>query len=343
MILRVLVSMLLMLEAATAGSDAGVLAAYKRMEEADRNGDGRLWSELRDRRTLASMSPAVKGSILKGGHARPAVQYVPLSARVDGGSAVLLGKTVDPAAPTTQYQALVFTMEDGAWKVAREQWSDSPFDPFVAYALLPPEDGAFLRAGSPWKRIPYANLNRAVMDRKEQPWNVQGTLDDSFLYVRLEAPAPLPAPGSRVNAKQPDRGKSGIPGKTPALRIKLATGEEFQIAIADVVSMRGAFEGGGSASAARAAASQAFLTYTLTVKNAAGADIFEHSTADDSAARMLTVQDRYVDIAIPVGGLGTGAGTKMQITLEDADTVMRVQPYAVAPWAGISTPPGPSR
>jgi hypothetical protein len=74
--------------------------------------------------------------------------------------------------------------------VAREQWSDRPFDPFVLFAWLPPEAGAFLRDGAPWKGIAYATPNPRVLGKSEMPWKIQATMDESYLYVRFEANAP---------------------------------------------------------------------------------------------------------------------------------------------------------
>ena len=72
--------------------EQGVLAAYRQMEEADRHGDGRLWFALRDRKTLDSMDAKVREVIIKGGRARPSVQYDALAVRVRGAQAVLSGK-----------------------------------------------------------------------------------------------------------------------------------------------------------------------------------------------------------------------------------------------------------
>src|SRR5215471_1471915 len=107
-------------------SEQSVAAAYKKMEEADRKGDAELWFSLRDKKTVESMSPAVRDAIRKGGRARPGVRYEPLSVRVRPDRAVLIGKVTDPAAATTQYQSVVFSIENGAWKVSREQWSETP-------------------------------------------------------------------------------------------------------------------------------------------------------------------------------------------------------------------------
>ena len=202
-LLRALLILPLVLAAALAAQnrpadEQGVLVAYRQMEEADRHGDGRLWFSLRDRKTLDSMDARVKEMILKGGRARPSVQYDVLAVRVRGTQAVLSGKVTDSQAGTTQYATVQFKVEDNQWKVAREQWSDRPFDPFVLSAWLPPEEGAFLRDGTPWKAIAYATPNPRVLGKSEMPWKIQATMDESFLYARFEANALLLAPGARL-------------------------------------------------------------------------------------------------------------------------------------------------
>src|SRR5215470_5283613 len=91
--------------------EQGVLVAYRQMEEADRHGDGQLWFSLRDRKTLDSMDAKVKEMILKGGRARPSVQYDALAVRVRGTQAVLAGKVTDSQAGTIQYPMVLFTVE----------------------------------------------------------------------------------------------------------------------------------------------------------------------------------------------------------------------------------------
>ena len=99
-----------------AGEQA-VLSAYKPMEWADRKGDGQLWFSLRDRKTQDTMNQALKDAIRKGGHSRPRIQYQPLAQRVDKNRAIILGKVSDPDAGTVQYDAVLFAIEDGGWKV----------------------------------------------------------------------------------------------------------------------------------------------------------------------------------------------------------------------------------
>jgi hypothetical protein len=153
-------------------SEQAVVAVYKQMEQADRTGDGQLWFHLRSRKTLAAMSPAVREAIGKSIRARPTVQYEALSTRVTENRAIILGRVTDGAAGTTQFQIALFTKEDDEWRLSREQWSDKPFDPFVLYALLPPQGGAFVRAGSPWKRIRYAAVDAQTPAKDELQWKL---------------------------------------------------------------------------------------------------------------------------------------------------------------------------
>jgi len=152
--------------------EQAVLSAYKSMEEADRKGDGQLWLSLRGRKTVEGMNQALRDAIRKGGRTRPNVQYLPLAVRAVRDRAVILGKVSDPDAKTEQYEAVQFAIEDGAWKVTSEQWGEKPFDPFVMYALLEPEDGAFARAGSRWKLIPYASPNPDIVKKDEVIWGI---------------------------------------------------------------------------------------------------------------------------------------------------------------------------
>jgi len=130
------------------------------------------------------MDARVKEMILNGGRARPSVQYDALAVRVRGAQAVLSGKVTDSEAGTTQYTTVQFKVEDNQWKVAREQWSDRPFDAFVLSAWLPPEEGTLLRDGAPFKAIAYATPNPRVLGKSEMQWKIQATMDESSLSIR---------------------------------------------------------------------------------------------------------------------------------------------------------------
>lgn len=310
--------------------EQGVLVAYRQMEEADRHGDGRLWFSLRDRKTLDSMDARVKEMILKGGRARPSVRYDALAVRLRGAQAVLAGKVTDPQAGTTQYGIVQFKVEDSQWKVAREQWSDRPFDPFVLSAWLPPAAGAFQRDDLPWKAIPYATQNPRVLGKSEMPWKVQATMDESFLYLRFEANAPLLAPGASLG---PQAGKTGTTGglpPPPPMRIKVlpsaeppVTDPEYVVSVTDLVSTHRGFDAsdkeGGNYSVA----------YSLIVKNGADEDIFETTLGENAESLLLAIDAHSINVKLPLNGLGVGDPRKDQVGMEEADTVFRVLPFKV--------------
>jgi hypothetical protein len=315
--------------------EQGVLAAYRQMEEADRRGDGRLWFSLRDRKTLDSMDARVKEMVLKGGRARPSVQYDALAVRVRGTQAVLAGKVTDPQGGTTQYATVLFKFEGNHWKVAREQWSDRPFDPFVLFAWLPPEAGAFLRDGAPWKGIAYATPNPRVLGKSEMPWKIQATMDESYLYVRFEANAPLRAPGAKLG---PQAGKTGTTGGLPSpppMRIKVFLSSEppvkdpeYVVSVTDLVSTHRGFyasdkrEGNYS------------VAYSLIVKNGAGEDIFENTIGEDAESLLLTVDGRLIDVKLPLKGLGVEDPRRDQVGMDEADSVIRLLPFNVEAYTG---------
>jgi hypothetical protein len=307
-----------------AASEQSVLAAYKRMEDADRKGDAEQWFALRDKKTLETMNAAVKDAIRKGGRARPAVKYEPLTVRIRSDRAVLLGRVTDPAAGTTQFQSVLFVVEDGTWKVSREQWGESAFDPFVLHGLLPPETGAFIRAGLPWKKVAYATINTEVLGKKDVMWKMQATFDESFVYIRYEWIAEIPSPGARIKPELAEAGKTGGPPAPPAMLIKAtdAAGGTHSLTVSacDVVSA--------------AAANHYTVNYSMSVKNAAGEDVFEYSLANDTTGHLLSVQDRYIDVRIPLGGLDVTEASKPAIRLEEAGSVLRILPYSAERFAG---------
>jgi len=315
--------------------EQAVLSTYKKMEEADRKGDGQLWLSLRDRKTLESMDASFRDAIRKGGRSRPQVQYESLAIRVSNQRAIVLGKVSDPAGGTVQYDAVVFAMEDGAWKVTREQWGDKPFDQFLLYALLEPEDGAFQRAGAPWKGIPYATVNTEMVRKENVNWKIQATFDESYAYVRFEAAAALPAPGAKVTPEIGKLGKTGAPPSPAPLRFKV-TGSapdppapgDYSFSVSSLVSTAEVASGKGKTS------TRYSMTYSLYVKNAAGDQVFESALGDGSSSHMLAVHDRYIDIRIPLGGLGVALASTPKIDLEEADSVMLILPYRVEAFAG---------
>jgi hypothetical protein len=314
--------------------EQGVLMVYRQMEQADRRGDGRLWFSLRDRKTLDSMDAKVKDMILQSGRARPSVQYDALAVRVHGTQAVLAGRVTDSQGGTTQYAAVLFTIEGQRWKVAREQWSDRPFDPFVLSAWLPPQDGAFLRDGPPWKGIAYATLNTQVLAKLEMPWKIQATIDETFLYIRFEANAQLLAPGSRLGPLAGRTGTAGGPPSPPSMRVKIlpaseppVTDPDFVVSVTDLVSTHRGFN-----AIDRAESNYYSVAYSLLVQNGTGDEIFESTIGENVDSTLLDVADRFIDVKLPLSGLGIENPPKDQVEMEEAGSVFRVLPFKVKPY-----------
>jgi hypothetical protein len=315
--------------------EQGVLAAYRQMEEADRHGDGRLWFSLRDRKTLDSIDAKVKEMVLKGGRARPSVQYDALAVRVRGSQAVLAGKVTDPQGGTTQYAIVLFKVEGNRWKVAREQWSDRPYDPFVLSAWLPPEIGPFLRDSAPWKGIAYATPNPRLLGKSEMPWKVQATMDESFLYVRFESNAPLLAPGAKLGSQAGKTGTTGGLPSPPPMRIKVFLSSEppvkdpeYVVSVTDLVSTHRGFY------ASDKAEGNYSVAYSLIVKNGPGEDIFETTIGENAESLLLTVYGRSIDVKLPLKGLGVEDPRRDQVGMEEADSVVRLLPFKVEAYSG---------
>jgi len=201
----------------------------------------------------------------------------------------------------------------------------------VIYGLLPPDPGSFARSGS-WRRVPYASPNLQILGKKDVIWKMQATFDEAFLYVRYEWAAELPAPGARVKPELADAGRTGGPPPPPPMRIKVTgadvdpsdTQRELTFSVSDVLSTRGAFDG-----QAKGASKGFFVGYSLYVKKASGEDVFDYSLGNDSSGHLLAVQDRFIEVRIPLGGLGIGERTQSKLQLEEADAVLRILPYTV--------------
>ncbi|HTS27342.1 MAG TPA: hypothetical protein VMH81_15805 [Bryobacteraceae bacterium] len=308
--------------------EQAVLSAYKSMEEADRKGDGQLWLSLRGRKTVEGMNQALRDAIRKGGRTRPNVQYLPLAVRAVKDRAVILGKVSDPDAKTEQYEAVQFAIEDGAWKVTSEQWGEKPFDPFVMYALLEPEDGAFARAGSRWKLIPYASPNPDIVKKDEVIWGIQGTYDEASVYVRFESVVAIPAPGSKIKPEIGKAGRTGGPAPPPPILIKvsspsLETPKEYSISVSALPATTETTDARGRTVTTYSA------NYELFVKNANGEQAYETTLSDGASGHMLSVHDRSIDVKIPIAAFGIDPAAPHTVDLDEADSLLRILPYHI--------------
>jgi hypothetical protein len=169
--MRVLTILLLSISAGWAQSDQNqVEAVLKQMERAEQTGDFNTWTGLWTREKsgqFEQLRPYAK--------ARPEVRYVATTSFVRGDEAVLLVRALD------NFVTILLRREGGQWKIQDELWRERAADPKSVYALLPPDPGAFARAGSPWEQVaPGLDSTNAA----RQGWQMKAVFDESYLYIR---------------------------------------------------------------------------------------------------------------------------------------------------------------
>ena len=314
-----------------------VLAVYRLMEKAARTGDGQLLLSLYDPKTLNRDAARIE-NMRKGFRPLPSVRYQPVTIRVQGGEAVIIGHVENPGSRslTHQYHSVMFRLVGNDWKISGEVWDQSPIDPASAYALLPPDDGAFARAGSAWEKIPYATPNTKYYktDDPEMRWKLQATEDESFLYVRIEAETPFPDPGSEIGAEAAQRIDTGTPSGWPVMTITVRDSPQrperhFSLQVSASIGDRATFDEAGKANS-----HHHFLSYALSVRRGEDKTVFTNS-APDSASRLLAVHDHFIDLRIPLKALGVDAAGRPRIEIGDANRpVTKILPYAVSRFPG---------
>jgi len=76
------------------------------------------------------------------------------------------------------------------------------------------------------------------------------------------------------------------------------------------------------------------VNYSMSVKNAAGEDVFEYSIGNDSTGHLVAVQDRFIDLRIPLGGFGLVNPATMKVQLEESGSVLHILPYTAERFTG---------
>ncbi len=128
-----------------------------------------------------------------------------------------------------------FVKEDGHWKIKDEVFSEKAYPAESVCAVIPPAAGAFERAGAPWQNVAPA-FDKA--DAAKYGWQVRATYDESFLYIRIESPAPMPAPGSQ--AEKPPMG-------WPAMKVGVSGVGEFVLHATANIGDQATFDESGRA------------------------------------------------------------------------------------------------
>lgn len=283
--MRILLALALSVICCAQRPEDDVLAVYKQMERAEQTGDADNWVSLWSRESSPNaekMRPFLRP--------RPEIHYVASRVYVQGDRAALLG-SFGPE----NFLTIIFVREDGRWKIKAQGFRNTAPDPGMVYAMLPPADGAFVRAGSPWPSVAPA-LNEG--EEKKLGWQMR-TIHDEFLYIRLESADRLPAPGSEVSAEAVARIDTGVHARWPVMRINVAgasQGEYLMNAGANIGD-QATFDESGKANS-----HFHFVLYSLRLEKN-GREIFS-AGAGLQVDPMTSVSDRFFEIRIPLRALG---------------------------------------
>lgn len=258
----------------------------QKMERAEQTGDFNTWASLWTREKQGEVENLRPVAV-----ARPEVRYRALRSFTRGDEGVLLIQ----AAPDS-FATMTLRKQGGQWKIQDEVWRDTAPNPNSVYALAPPEPGAFVRAGSPWDQMaPGLNPSEAA----RQGWQMKAVFDESYLYIRIETDAELPAPGSTIG--QPPNG-------WPVLKIDPSGAGEFVLYDAVNVGDQATFDPNGRANSHRP-----FAAYMIRLERE-GHEVFS-ATAALHPSRLVEVAGRDYDIRIPLAAMGIldSRGTKMTV------------------------------
>jgi hypothetical protein len=287
---RVLAIVLLTLTACRAQSaESQVEAVLKRMERAEQTGDFDGWAGLWTHEKsgeFEKMRPYAT--------ARPEVRYRAMKSFVHGDAAVLLVQGGPNA-----FVTMMLRRESGQWKIQDLLFRDTAPDPNSVYALAPPDPGAFARAGSRWDQVaPGMDPSQAA----RLGWQMKAVFDESYLYIRIESSADLPAPGSTIEKP---------PGGWPVLKIDILGAGEFVLYDAVNVGDQATFDARGKANSHRA-----YAAYMIRLERN-GHEVFSTS-ADLHPSPLVEVAGRYYDIRIPLATMGITDSRATRMTIGDA-------------------------
>jgi len=259
------------------------------MERAEQTGDFNAWAALW---TIEKLGEVEK--LRPYARARPEVHYRAMKSFVRGEEAVLLVE-----AASNSFVTMLLRREGGQWKVRDQQWKDTAPDPNSVYAWVPPDPGAFARAGAPWDQVaPAMNPSHAA----RLGWQIKAISDESYLYIRIESAADLPAPGSTIEKP---------PGGWPVLKIDTSDAGEFVLYDAVNVGDQATFDARGRANSHRP-----FAAYSIRLERN-GHEVFSAS-ADLYPSPLVEVAGRDYDIRIPFATMGIMDSGATRMTIGDA-------------------------
>lgn len=285
--MRALAISLLFVAACQAQSDENRIAAtVSQLERAEQAGDAN---------TLIGLCTRAKAADLE--KMRPYIRPQPQRYQVarvyaQGDDAVVLAQVV-----IGSFVTITLRRENGEWKIADEMFRDSAADVNSVYAIIPPASGAFLRAGSDWSSIAPQPAQPASRD-----WRMRAVFDESYLYIRFETNADLPAPGSTIQKP---------PSGWPVLKIDVAGGNEYALYDACNVGDQATFDENGKANSHRA-----FAAYMMRLEKN-HREVFS-ATAGTHPDRLIDVAGHNYEMRVPLLTLGITDPRTAKITVGDA-------------------------
>jgi hypothetical protein len=302
--------------------DEAVVALVREMEHALQTGDSKAWTALFDAKTRENV-PVGQQSI----PTRPTVQFRATRTLVQGDTAAVIASMTDSAKPAARnHVTLRLVRESGAWKIADQAWSEKAPDPGLIYSTLPPSDGAFARAGSPWQGIARSSRNSKFYNPEQVRWGLQAAVDESYIYIRIENGHELPAPNTEVQGEFPNL-KNPASLDWPVMKIRVSGAprqepKEFRLDAAESIGDQATFDKQGKANSHRH-----YMAYLLTVWR--GDDRVVSAEAGSNVGPLVQVHGRYMDLRIPLQALGVDQGAKFAILDANGPNGM-ILPYEVA-------------
>jgi hypothetical protein len=127
--------------------------------------------------------------------------------------------------------------------------------------------------------------------------------------------------------------KSAGPSSPPVMQIRVggsqanAPAQEFRFQSSEVIQTKATFGENGKATSNRY-----FAIYQLVLRDDKDADIFDNNS-DDAFTSLVSVQDRFFDVKIPLKSLGLDGKTPVAIELKEANSLAKILPYAVQPFS----------
>jgi hypothetical protein len=302
-----------------------VIATFRLVGKAMHDGDGALFLGLLSRKALAGTSDTAKVSFARYPQ-RPDVRLEPVAVCVRGDQAFVVATYEDTANKGKSY-LVRYTREDGAWKIADQAMMDAPPYRPAVYAYLPPEGGAFIHAGSPWRAIGYATPAGKTTG-SDPAWKIQATRDEAFLYVRFEAKATLPAPGMEISAEAAKLAAADAAAGLPTAVISVTGPDDNQTLVKSIFALQVARTVAPRRDDAGKTADRHVVGYTLTVRGDRDEALFGGTAG--AANRLVEVRDRFIDVRIPLKSLGLHGRIAPDIEVTEFAAPAQILPYKVA-------------